>query len=219
MKNNMFFSQTMKRMFLGMLASLTLLFACKAMAGADAAQGGSFDTDRFRGTGGVGDLVLDALSLKQGVTFYDDRGYVIDAPSSLSLKNNSQSAYPGGERGLPKTIRATWRVGDFRQKQGGGGWNGGTIVGDYTIPVAGRIPDEILNYIRKNGGALRIKLRLKDDGILLGWDVQRRVPIPGVDYKHCKDPRDCVYGLAYEMAGGDFREATIVNGKVVDPGW
>ncbi|PFH09431.1 hypothetical protein BCF11_1827 [Collimonas sp. PA-H2] len=209
----------MTRMLLGILASLTLLFACKAMAGADAAQGGNSDTDRFRGTGGMGDLVMDALSLKQGVTFYDDRGYVIDAPSSLSLKNGGQLAYPGGERGLPKTIRATWRVGEFRQKPGGGGWNGGTIIGDYTIPVAERIPDEILNYIRENGGVLRIKLRLKDNGILLGWDVQRRVPIPDVGYKHCKDPRDCIYGQAYEMAGGDFREAKIVNGKVVDPGW
>jgi hypothetical protein len=70
-------------------------------------------------------------------------------------------------------------------------------------PVADRIPDEVLDDIRKNGGGLRIKLRLKDDGILLGWDVLRRKPIPSVDYSHCKR-YECVYGLHFEMPGGDF---------------
>jgi hypothetical protein len=159
--------------------------------------------DRFHGTGGVGELRLDAVNKKEGITFCNEYGTVIAAPGTLGPKSVSNSAYPGGERGVPKTVRATWRTGYFEQKAGGGGWDGGTIIADYTIPVADRIPDAVLDDIRKNGGGLRIKLRLKDDGILLGWDVLRRKPIPGVDYSRCKR-HECVYGLHYEMPGGDF---------------
>jgi hypothetical protein len=190
-----------------LLIGFILLPGCNASRAFEAAHGSKSAStqfnDRFHGTGGAGQLILDAVNRKEGVTFYNEHGSVISAPGSLSPRNTSQSAYPGGERGVPKTIRATWRTGYFEQKAGGGGWDGGTIIADYTIPVADRIPDEVLDDIRRNGGALRIKLRLKDDGILLGWDVMRRKPKPGVDYSHCKK-HECVYGLHYETPGGDF---------------
>jgi hypothetical protein len=129
----------------------------------------------------------------------------------LNLTNVSHQTYSGDSMPIPKTIRATWREGEYRfQGNAQGMWKGGTIIGDYTVPVAERIPDEILNYIRTHGGALRLKIRLKDEGILIGWDVEERVPL--------KAPATGNY-IRYSLPGGDFREAQIYNGKVVDPGW
>jgi hypothetical protein len=73
--------------------------------------------------------------------------------------------------------------------------------------VAERIPDSLLDYIRNNGGALRLKIRLKDDGVLIGWDVEEKFTTPYGS------------GIRYVLTGGDFREAQIFNGKVTDPGW
>lgn len=72
-----------------------------------------------------------------------------------------------------------------------GPWGGsyaGKVLGDYTIPVASRIPDEVVREIRKNGGGLRLKFRLKPDGVLFGWDIERfagglpRHSMPGGDF-------------------------------------
>lgn len=72
-----------------------------------------------------------------------------------------------------------------------GPWGGeyfGDVVGDYTFPVASRIPDEVVREIRKNGGGLRLKFRLKPDGVLFGWDIERfsgglpRHSMPGGDF-------------------------------------
>jgi hypothetical protein len=158
---------------------------------------------KYRGINGLV-LRIDAASRKEGVTITTETGGYIDSPGLLG---------PGGSanivssRPIPKAVRATWRVGKFEQKPGGGGWNGGTIIGDYTVPVAERIPDDILDYIRKNGGALRLKIRLKDDGVLIGWDVEERYT---TQYGR---------GVRWVLPGGDFREAQIFNGKVIDPGW
>lgn len=62
------------------------------------------------------------------------------------------------------------------------------LAGDYTIPVASRIPASVFEEIERNGGALRIKFRLKPDGVMLGWDIQRMG-------KHL---------LQSHMPGGDF---------------
>jgi hypothetical protein len=55
-------------------------------------------------------------------------------------------------------------------------------------------------------GALRIKFRLKLNGVMLGWDIQR------------KGFRPCTI-FEFENAGRDFREPEICNGKVVRKGW
>jgi hypothetical protein len=66
----------------------------------------------------------------------------------------------------------------------------GTIAGDYTIPIAERIPDALVNQIRLHGGGLRLKFRLKPDGVLFGWDLER--PDIGL--------------YRFDMPGGDFLE-------------
>lgn len=89
----------------------------------------------------------------------------------------------------------------------GGGDYEGTIIGDYTVPVAERIPEALLDDLRRNPrGNLRLKIRLADDGVLIGWDIER------------KGFRECT-SAEYEMAGGDFREAERCNGKAVRKGW
>jgi hypothetical protein len=106
---------------------------------------------------------------------------------------------------IPKTVHAIWRTG-VTADAGQGKWLGGTVVGDYTVPVAERIPDSILDYIRKNGGALRLKIRLKDDGILIGWDVERIVLL-----KDWKPGLGLHSGVNYLQPGGDFKEARPVE--------
>ncbi|MDB5797035.1 MAG: hypothetical protein JWP36_937 [Paucimonas sp.] len=90
-------------------------------------------------------------------------------------------------------MRVVWRANPkpVWGKNGGIEYEG-PIIGDYTIPVAERIPDEVLNDIRAKGGALRLKFRLKPDGVMLGWDIERRAPIGDVSI--------------HEMPGGDFLE-------------
>ena len=233
MKNTPPQPDLMKRKLLTLLTSLPLLTACEA-APVHAAREASKARDRaaydalspeekrlheslqekFRGLGGVV-LRLDALSPKHGVTITNEMGRYISAPGGLSLEQVDNLSYGGSGLPIPKTIRATWRVGKFEAKAGGGGWVGGTIIGDYTVPVAEHISDSVLDYIRKNGGALRLKIRLKDDGILIGWDVEKSLPIPG-----CKPSygEPCT-ALHYFLPGGDFKEAEIYNGKVVQKGW
>lgn len=99
-----------------------------------------------------------------------------------------------------------WREGVTSSQKGLHPWLGGTIVGDYTIEVASRIPDAVLDSIRKEGGALRLKFRLKDDGVLLGWDIERR---PDYDPTKTRTPEGLSihYPPGYELVGGDFKEA------------
>lgn len=201
-------SQPMKRKFLGLLALLSWLPACSAAQPKDH----SDLAYKFRGIRGVV-IRTDAIGEKRYVTIVSETNRRIESPSLLSPKNNSILSFSGGALPVPKTVHTTWREGDVKYERplspdkmrtiGPLSWMGGTIVGDYTIEVASRIPDSVLDSIRKEGGALRLKFRLKDDGVLLGWDIEH--PGGGIS--------------RYSMAGGDFREAYIFNGKVVDSGW
>lgn len=201
-------SQPMKRKFVGLLALLPWLPACSAAQ----TKGPSDLAYKFRGIRGVV-VRIDAIGEKRHVTIVSDTTRQIAAPSLLSPKNKGILSFSGGALPVPQTVHITWREGDAKydsplspdgtRRLGPNRWLGGTIVGDYTFEVASRIPDAVLESIRKEGGALRLKFRLKDDGVLLGWDIER----PGGGMSR------------YSMAGGDFREAYIFNGKVVDPGW
>lgn len=127
---------------------------------------------------------------------------MLDGSSLLSLEDVSTPSYFNMSMPVPMAVRATWREGAYHfQGKAQGSWTGGNIVGDYTVPVAQRIPGEILEHIRTHGGSLRVKIRLKDDGVLVGWDVEDKAP------------------LRYSLPGGDFREAQFHDGKVIDPGW
>ena len=180
-----------KRKLLSFVASWPWLGGCAGVAGADTA---ADPLRRFRGLGVV--LVCDAVpgvELK-GVEFFDDRNSLIYASSTLSKRNRSIMAL-GGAR-VPLTVRVVWRKTDL--PIGGldiyGKYNSftyaGDLIGDYTLSIAQRIPDAVLQEIRARGGALRLKFRLKTDGVLFGWDIERYV------------------GRSFEplMPGGDFLE-------------
>jgi hypothetical protein len=158
---------------------------------------------RFKGISIV--FVEDAVAgaKMNYVSIVSVNGMTIDAPSLLALHNRGTLAV--GPVRVPSTVRVVWREGtgwdDFKKI-----WNIGTIVGDYTVPVAERIPDEVLADIRTNGGSLRLKFRLKPDGVLFGWDIER-------------DGAGTGYSLRYDMPGGDFKAARIVNGRAAEPGW
>jgi len=174
---------------------------------------------KFRGIYGVVTRI-DAANIKEFVSITTDTGAQIDGSGSLSPKNVSNSSYGGGFP-IPVTVRATWKkdpkkdIVHGKDPVNNGGWLGGIIVGDYTVPVAERIPDEVLDYIRKNGGALRLKIRLHDEGIFIGWDVERSLPIPNLprDYSGPKEYH------AWLMAGGDFCEPKISHGEIIKHAW
>lgn len=203
----------MKRKLFMLLASLPLFAGCAT--GKSAAVNEPIDDplrNKFRGIRGVV-LRLDAATPKKFITITSETGRRISGPGSLALNKVGNQTYTDNSLPIPKIVHVTWRKGAARYDEGI--WTGGTVIGDYTVPVAERIPDDILDYIRKNGGALRLKIRLKDDGVLVGWDVEKRLPKPGCTV----GVGETCYGLHYLLPGGDFREAQIRDGKVIDPGW
>lgn len=200
---------------LGVLAAALPQWACSqnekgAMNAGSASPSGNNAAlrQKFRGMSG-GELVVDAFGQKEAVTILDERGRVFFTRGTVSPRNQSAYAY-GAEFGVPVTLRVTWRrqgeeVGGVVQKpiqvtSQHGVYEGGIVAGDYTVPVAERIPEDLLEAMRKGVGGFRLKIRIHPDGLLIGWDLSRG------------------FNLQY-FAGGDFREADIENGKVVRPGW
>lgn len=96
--------------------------------------------------------------------------------------------------------------------------NGGKLLYQRHLQIADRIPDELLNDLRRDPkGTLRIKIRLHREGVLLGWDIERR---PGYDPKKRNAYGNPIFVSAvHSFAGGDFREAEIINGQAVRKGW
>ena len=200
-----------KRFFLGtLLASAWAVSGCAAKQPAVDVNLSAEDKaliHKFRGLHGIV-LRLDAASEKKFTSIRTDKGVEMSGAGTLSLTNVGNQSYTDNSFiPVPKTIRATWRRDDPDNKIYSGKkeepWSGGVIIGDYTVPVAERIPDDVLDYIRKNGGALRLKIRLLDQGIAIGWDVEHVIP-----YKDWKpNSLGLGSGVNYRMAGGDFKEA------------
>lgn len=145
--------------------------------------------DRFKGMGLT--LVVDAVpGVKMlGNEFFADGSESPFYASSVTRQGNrSIMAFPSGT--VPETARVTWRANDSEgyRDQAGRIRYSAKIIGDYTIPIASRIPDEVVAEIRKHGGSLRLKFRLKPDGVLFGWDIERfdgglpRHFLPGGDF-------------------------------------
>ncbi|MFZ5530239.1 MAG: hypothetical protein ACOY4U_04210 [Pseudomonadota bacterium] len=164
------------------------------------------------------DLRVDAFAGQEfyGVEFFpegSDRPFY--AKSAQSLKTRSNMLMP---LEIPERVRVVWREIDkpITGKYGQMTYEG-PLVGDYTIDVGSRIPQEVLESIRKEGGQLRLKFRLGNDGVYFGWDIERR---PGYDPRK-RDQRGNIIGAdaVHFLAGGDFREAEIFNGQVVRKGW
>jgi len=182
-----------KRKLLSLVAAWPWLVACESTAGA---ANDPNPLARFRGIGVV--LVVDAIpgvELK-GVEFYDDRHYKIYSSSTLSKRNREIMAL-GGAR-VPLTVRVVWRspyqpiVGLDLYGNYSTFTYAGELAGDYTLPIASRIPNDVLRDIRARGGALRLKFRLKTDGVLFGWDIERSggtlsdFYLPGGDFLEMK---------------------------------
>lgn len=201
----------MKRKLLAFLCSMPWLSACRA--GPDPYPAGDPAEDalrqRFRGLSVV--LVVDAAegAEMEGVKIHSDNGGQIFSHGGVSGPRHSISAI--GSARVPRWVRVSWRKNPraIWGKHGGIDWEG-PIIGDHTLSVAERIPDAVLESLRKNPkGDLRIKFRLHPNGVYFGWDIERR---PGLKPGLSVSP-------VYELAGGDFQEARIFNGVTVRKGW
>jgi hypothetical protein len=164
------------------------------------------------------ELLMSSLDQLRWIAVLDQNNRYVHAPSLLSPSHGS--GFPLRE--VPARLRLTWREQDPNNPVYSGNrnesWSGGKITGSFEIPVADRIPDELLDDLRRDPkGSLRIKVRLHRDGVLLGWDIERR---PGYDRKNRDIFGQAVYVAAeHSFYGGDFREAEIINGKPVRMGW
>lgn len=146
--------------------------------------------DRFKGMGLT--LVVDAVpGVKMlGNEFFADGSESPFYASSVTRQGNrSIMAFPSGK--VPETVRVVWRDSSElvrRKDDPAQSTYAGKVLGDHTIPIASRIPDEVAAEIRKNGGGLRLKFRLHPDGVLFGWDIERlegglpRHFLPGGDF-------------------------------------
>ena len=173
--------------------------------------------NRFQGITSA-EWVLSSLDELRWIEILDQNGRYVAAPAKMSYRGDHTNAL----NSIPVKLKVTWREQDpnnpvylvNRNEK----WSGGKITGSFGIPVADRIPDELLDDLRRDPkGSLRIKVRLHRDGVLLGWDIERR---PGYDRKNRDIFGQAVYVAAeHSFYGGDFREAEIINGKPVRMGW
>jgi hypothetical protein len=167
---------------------------------------------KFRGMTG-GELYADAVPEKSYVTIFDEKGNVFYRDGTMSVKTNSRQGY-NAEFGVPITLRATWRDDEPNLKGPSlkpvqvknGDYSGGILLGDVTVSVAERIPDELLERMRKYKGGFILKLRLTDETLLIGWEIKF-----GKGYPWASD----LNGSAYfrpdvdDTAGGDFCERRV----------
>jgi hypothetical protein len=180
-----------KRELCGALALLSVLTGCNAMGRVPSSAPQLTDAQRrLKEVGLV--LVVDAVPGAEmlGVEFFadgSDRRFY--AKSRMVQRNREIMAFPVSV--VPDRVRVMWRdsskiVG--RPDNPSVNTYAGNILGDYTFPIASRIPDDVVKEIRKNGGGLRLKFRLKPDGVLFGWDIERfsgglpRHSMPGGDF-------------------------------------
>lgn len=171
--------------------------------------------DRF-GRAGF-ELVVDALKGEEllGVEFFAENAkYDFYGSSIQTLKNRTKMAL---SQPIPERVRIIWRD-SSKFVPDGRGIHAGKIIGDETLEVGSRIPQELIDDLKRDPrGNLRLKFRMSTQGTLFGWDIQRR---PGFDPKKRDQWGEAVYvGPVHSFAGGDFREAEIFNGKVMRKGW
>lgn len=133
---------------------------------------------KYRGIRGA-ELLVDSLEETQGVNMFDDRGGRFYGSASLSVRNRSRHSYSGGEIALPKWIRVEWRDkikmeedGAFKRGLPPGSFYGGSLLGNHTVKIAERIPDDLLDEVRAHRGGLRLKIRVHPQGVLVGGDLR-----------------------------------------------
>lgn len=162
---------------------------------------------KFRGIRG-GERRIDAFEREDSVALYLESGLIFDA--GVFNRSASISGYGGRSAGdrlvVPKTLRLVRYSADSRVL---GGLTypayDGTPILDVTVPVAERIPDEVLDRVRKYKGSLVLKLRIHPKTLMVGWEVKN-----GRGYPFKRDK----FGNAYttdedDMVGGDFCERRV----------
>jgi len=173
---------------------------------------------KFKGIYG-GEKRIDALLGLSDVVLLMENNWIFAA--GVFGTSPSISSYGGGADRLPmpKFLRYLRYSSDakFITHHSWPMYEGEPLV-DVTVPVASRIPDDLLADLRRDRkGLLRLKIRLMSDAILIGWDIERR---PGFNPKKRDNYGHPVYvAPVHSFAGGDFREAKIYNGKTVRKGW
>ena len=154
---------------------------------------------------------------KYGINAISDTGNIIFASSAYLPNAMSTASIGGGSKmSFPRWVRVTWRQGPgIHYDQGV--FFGGTVIGDYSIEVLSRIPEEISAYVGAARGRVIVsRFRVKDDGVLLAWHVQETVTHPGGGS-----------GLVASMHGGDFpcetspnqSHPTCTEGRLEDAPW
>jgi len=160
---------TARRQWLALMALGIFATGCTT----DRVGANTADVDQQRRLRGIGlVLVVDAVPGVElaGVVFYDERGYSLFASSIVARRNRGILAL-GGTR-VPVTVRVVWR--DHPKPvwgRNGGIDYEGPIIGDHTVPVATRIPDEVLRDIRAKPGSLRLA---RWRAVRLGHRARRR---------------------------------------------
>lgn len=165
------------------------------------------------------ELVVDAMTASEflGVEFYPENArHRLYGSGVQTLKNQTKMTL---SQPVPERIRVIWRDSSDRGFiRDVGSRYIGNIIGDETIEVGTRIPQELIDDLTRDPrGSLRLKFRMSNQGTLFGWDIERR---PGFDPRKRDQWGEAVYvGPVHSFAGGDFREAKIFNGQPVRKGW
>lgn len=166
------------------------------------------------------ELVVDAMAGQEflAVEFYPEHArHSFYRKSGQSLKTQTKMAL---SQPVPERVRIVWRDSNkyALNPDGVTSRRTGNIIGDETIEVGTRIPQDLIDDLKRDPrGSLRLKFRMSNQGTLFGWDIERR---PGFDPKKRDQWGEAVYvGPVHSFAGGDFREAQIFNGKPVRKGW
>lgn len=155
------------------LVALSVLSALVCTACASSAGTTERDEGRRIGTGLVVEYGLAGpdISEKAGLAGVSDKDVQLFAAAVQRWGRGGQSTstFVGGR--LPKTVRVTWRT----DTEPGRYWTTGRVIGDHLVEVDRRLPEDVIRYANAAPGrALRLLFRIKDDGVLFGWDVEER---------------------------------------------
>ena len=165
------------------------------------------------------ELVVDAMAGQElyGVEFFpehSDRQLYAKSLQSLTTRTNMSMPLEIAER-----VRVVWRKSDAHPIIGRHGemTYADPIIGTELVEVGSRIPQEVIDDLKRERGGLRLKFRLSHEGVYFGWDIDRR---PGYNPNRLDAFGKPYYAPpVHSMVGGDFREAELTNGKVVRRGW
>jgi hypothetical protein len=160
---------------------------------------------KFRGVSGYEFMVDIFKGPPEGAVclIYDDLDYYV--VGGIGVQTSRAIRQPG----LFKFLNASlYRPNQSSIKFGKQGevLPSGELIGQWKVPVADRIPDDLLDELRQRGGSLRIKIRLHREGVLLGWDIEH-IPNP-MRWTREEISKQRIYlPSAYTHTGGDFKEA------------